>query len=244
MGCKVFKKRNPAQSKASANQQPGTTTTQIPKLLHRPFSNVVGTKRSRGVEPDDLMMAGSSGCISLHVGWIMLAERRCVLAMPRPLRLPRNWQTRCHCFGHASSRFDLTCQTCHTSDATCLQAKLVRMAVSCIEASHPLSYQKQPRANLDPLLGLPGGLSGRPHPHASRSIEASEAGGWGAGQSRFSFRSPVRVVHGIMETICHCVAGIHPVVRDPPRDTGWRTTTLLLIFQLHSPSRLFTTRYW
>ncbi|CAE7707512.1 unnamed protein product [Symbiodinium necroappetens] len=34
---------------------------------------------------------------------------------------------------------------------------------------------------------------------------------------------PPRVVHGIMETICHCVAGIHPVVRDPPRDTGWRT---------------------
>ena len=27
-----------------------------------------------------------------------------------------------------------------------------------------------------------------------------------------------------METICHCVAGIHPVVRDPPRDTGWRSS--------------------
>ncbi|OLQ03587.1 hypothetical protein AK812_SmicGene13458 [Symbiodinium microadriaticum] len=37
---------------------------------------------------------------------------------------------------------------------------------------------------------------------------------------------PPRVVHGIMETICHCVAGIHPVVRDPPRDTGWRIENL------------------
>ncbi|CAE7036712.1 unnamed protein product [Symbiodinium natans] len=59
------------------------------------------------------------------------------------------------------------------------KAKLVRMAVSCIEAGR-----------------IP-------------TLRAAS--------------KPPRVVHGIMETICHCVAGIHPVVRDPPRDTGWRT---------------------
>lgn len=31
-----------------------------------------------------------------------------------------------------------------------------------------------------------------------------------------------RVVHAVVETLCHCVAGIQPTVRDPPRDTGWR----------------------
>ncbi|CAE7409230.1 unnamed protein product, partial [Symbiodinium pilosum] len=59
------------------------------------------------------------------------------------------------------------------------KAKLVRMAVSCIEAGR-----------------IP-------------TLRAAS--------------KPPRVVHGVMETICHCVAGIHPVVRDPPRDTGWRT---------------------
>lgn len=32
-----------------------------------------------------------------------------------------------------------------------------------------------------------------------------------------------RIVHAVVETICHCVAGIQPTVRDPPRDTGWRS---------------------
>jgi len=39
---------------------------------------------------------------------------------------------------------------------------------------------------------------------------------------------PPRVVHAVVETICHCVAGIQPTVRDPPRDTGWRTCQRML----------------
>ncbi|CAJ1347493.1 unnamed protein product, partial [Effrenium voratum] len=39
---------------------------------------------------------------------------------------------------------------------------------------------------------------------------------------------PPRIVHGILELVCHCVAGIHPTVRDPPRDTGWRTCQRML----------------
>lgn len=39
---------------------------------------------------------------------------------------------------------------------------------------------------------------------------------------------PPRLVHAVVETICHCVAGIQPTVRDPPRDTGWRTCQRML----------------
>lgn len=39
---------------------------------------------------------------------------------------------------------------------------------------------------------------------------------------------PPRVVHAVVETLCHCVAGIQPTVRDPPRDTGWRTCQRML----------------
>eukprot|EP00930_Biecheleria_cincta_P084692 TRINITY_DN74140_c0_g1_i1.p1 TRINITY_DN74140_c0_g1~~TRINITY_DN74140_c0_g1_i1.p1 ORF type:complete len:1508 (-),score=318.44 TRINITY_DN74140_c0_g1_i1:112-4635(-) len=39
---------------------------------------------------------------------------------------------------------------------------------------------------------------------------------------------PPRVVHGVLEVLCHVVAGINPAVRDPPRDTGWRSCQRLL----------------
>ena len=40
-----------------------------------------------------------------------------------------------------------------------------------------------------------------------------------------------RLVHAVVETICHCVAGIQPTVRDPPRDTGWRSWPLPAVLQ-------------
>ena len=42
------------------------------------------------------------------------------------------------------------------------------------------------------------------------------------GSSCLSAGGAPRLVHAVVETICHCVAGIQPTVRDPPRDTGWR----------------------
>mmetsp|Transcript_84487 Transcript_84487/g.149531 ORF Transcript_84487/g.149531 Transcript_84487/m.149531 type:complete len:1742 (-) Transcript_84487:58-5283(-) len=39
---------------------------------------------------------------------------------------------------------------------------------------------------------------------------------------------PHPIIHAILEMICHAVAGLNPTVRNPPRDTGWRSCQRML----------------